>query len=126
MAKRQPEPKISSNNPSDISFWAALIKELGIPAFVVLFFVICFIWFATVEQKREFIDKYFLLKDVQNNPFPFTLIIVVLLLIIILQHIFYNKILKIHRDENDKLGIEKSDLQEKLLNKKLNSSKGRT
>jgi hypothetical protein len=49
----------SSTNGTGIKFFAALIKELGIPAFIVLFFTICFIYFADSHQKSEFIDKSF-------------------------------------------------------------------
>jgi hypothetical protein len=124
-----PKAKKSLTNPNNnyginsISFWASLIKELGIPAFGVLFFVICFLWFATEKQKQEFIDKFFLLKDVQNNPFPFSVIVLVLLIVILLQYIYYNKILKLNKEENLRLGEEKTDLQEKLLEKRLHSSK---
>ncbi len=115
---RIPEQGINS-----IGFWAALIKELGIPAFCVLFFVVCFLWFATEKQKQEFIDKFFLLKDVQNNPYPFSIIVLVLLIVILLQYIFYNKIIKFNKEENRRLGEEKTLLQEKLLDKRLHTSK---
>src|SRR5213595_3930557 len=117
------KPKMIANDGGTIKFWASLIKELGIPAFVVLFFVLIFLWFASPSQKGEFIDKFFLLKDIKNNPFPFSLVVLALLLIIILQWIFYNKIIKMHKKENEKLGEEKTNLQERLLNKKLHSRK---
>jgi hypothetical protein len=36
-----------------IGVWASLIRELGIPSFLVLFFVFCFLGFASPAQKSE-------------------------------------------------------------------------
>ncbi|MEO7048981.1 MAG: hypothetical protein ABI091_27000 [Ferruginibacter sp.] len=108
-----------------VKFIASLIKELGIPAFGVLFFTVVFIKVASDEQKKEFVDKFFLFKDVNNNPFPFSFVILALLLIVLLQHIFYNKIIKTQGKEIDRIAKEKSALQSRQTGKNLNSSKGK-
>ena len=108
-------------DPFSIGFWAALIKELGIPAFLILFFIFCFLCFASASQKKEFIDKFYLLKDVDNNPFPFSLTVLALLLIIYLQYVFYRKVLKVYKDEILRIGREKSELQKQLSGKLMNS-----
>lgn len=107
---------------TSLKFWAAAIKELGIPAFLVLFSTVIFLYYSTLGQKREFIDRFFLLKKPSEDPFPFSFVILVALLIIITQHVYYNKIIDSKDQENKRLGKEKSNLQEKLLNRNLNSS----
>lgn len=122
MAKAKKQPANLDGSSPSLGVWAALIKELGIPAFMVLFFVMCFLWFASSEQKSEFIDKFFLFKGVRNNPFPISFVILVLLFIIILQHVYYKKEIQLHKNEVNRLAQEKSLLQEKILGKKMTSS----
>jgi hypothetical protein len=123
MARVPKRPQDLNTGSSSIGVWAALIKELGIPSFLVLFFVMCFLGFASAEQKSEFIDKFFLFKEVSNNPFPFSFVILVLLLIIILQHVYYKKEVQLNKDEVSRLAQEKTQLQEKILGKKMTSSR---
>ncbi len=51
------------------------------------------------------------------------LIVLVLIIIIIVQYTIFNTKLKLYKKENERIRIEKTKLQEKLLNKTLNSSK---
>jgi hypothetical protein len=123
MAKAKRQPEGFESNSTSLGIWAALIKELGIPSFMVLFFVFCFLGFASPAQKSEFIDKYFLLKGINDNPFPFSFILLILLFIIILQYVYYKKELQLHKNEVNRMAQEKSQLQEKILEKKMTSSR---
>jgi predicted membrane protein len=115
-------PQIEVINVSSLKFWVTSIKELGIPSFIVLFFVIIFVTFASKDQKSQFIDEFFLFKDVSKNPFPVAFVVLILIAAIILQYVYYNKIINQKSKENERLGAEKSKLQEVLLNKQLHSS----
>jgi hypothetical protein len=108
-----------------IRFLAALIKELGIPAFVVLFFTVVFIQVATDDQKKEFVDKFFLFEDVNKNPFPFSFVVLALVLVIILQFVFYNKIIANQKEEMKRVADKKSELQSRIAGKNLHSSKNK-
>lgn len=117
--KKKPETDF---NMYSLKFWSAAIKELGIPAFVVLFFTMMFLIFATKTQKEAFIDRFFLFQGVDKNPFPFAFVVLVLLATIILQYIYFRKIIRKQEEENKRLGEEKADLQQRLLNRRLNTS----
>jgi predicted membrane protein len=108
-----------------IGFVASLIKELGIPAFVVLFFTVVFFKVATIDQEKEFVDEFFLFKDVNKNPFPFSFVVVALILIIILLFVFYNKIIENQKQEIKRIAEEKSELQSRMAGKNLHSSKNK-
>jgi hypothetical protein len=114
--------KEQDTNLFSLKFWVAVMKELGILAFIVFFLAMIFLFFASNEQKSAFIDKFFLFQDVNKNPFPFSFVIAGLILVIILQYLYFKRILSIKEDANKRLGEEKSDLQSRLLNKRLNSS----
>lgn len=112
----------SDPNLFSLKFWVSAMKELGIPAFIVFFFTMMFLFFATEAQKQEFVDKFFLFKDVNQNPYPFSFVVAALLFIIIVQYVYFKRIMNIKEGENKRLGEEKSELQKKLLNRRLNSS----
>ena len=101
---------------------AGLLKEVGIPGFVVLSLVLIFIRYATEEQKRQFIDQYFLLKNIGDNPYPFFLLVIILFVVAVGQNIYYRKRLDLAERENERIGKEKSELQTILLDRQLRSS----
>ena len=84
-----------------------------------MFFAAVFLIFATEAQKHFFIDKYILLK----GEVTYCLVVVLfLLVVIILGGSYLLKDLNARKDENNRIGKEKSDLQELLLKKELRSS----
>ena len=111
-------------NKSDgqLKYLAGIMKEVGLVGFIVLVVTFTFLVWGTVEQKREFIDKFILLKNIDENPYPYVIIIIFLLLIIVVGGIYANKLLKARKEENNRIGQEKSRLQEILLKKDLHSS----
>ena len=101
---------------------AGVLKEVGIAGFIVLFSIVIFICYATGEQKRQFIDQYFLLKGIGENPYPFFLLVVILFAVVVVQNVYYRKRLELAERENERIGKEKSELQTLLLDKQLRSS----
>jgi len=99
-----------------------VFKEVGLVGFI---FVVCttifFLW-GTKGQKEEFVDRFILLKNPNDDPFPCIIVVVFLLLILVLITIYNRKMLQLRKDENNRLGEEKSRLQEMLLKRNLNSS----
>lgn len=104
-----------------LSLLTSLFKELGLPGFITVIVTFVFLFWGSAEQKREFIDTFILLKN--QNPFPCVIIIVSLIAVLLISTFFYRKMLKLRKEENNRIGEEKSKLQSELLNKKLRSSK---
>ncbi len=119
--KRKSKEKIPAGGAM-IKYLAGIMKEVGLVGFVVLVIASVFLIWGTAVQKREFIDTYILLKNSNQNQFPCVIIILTLFLLLVIGSIYSNKMLKLRRQENNRIGKEKSDLQEKLLGKSLNSS----
>ena len=119
------KPKSNDNDGLSGFFRLATssVKEIGIPGFLTVFF--CYIFWnnGSDEQKSEFIDTFFLFKNVEDNKFPFGVVIVLLIVIMIFQHYFYTKDIKLVNKELDRVTEEKKYLQEDLNKKRLNSSK---
>jgi hypothetical protein len=101
----------------------AAIKEIGIPGFVVTFLCFVFWQYADIAQKKDFIDIFFLFKNIESNKFPYGLVVVVLIATMIFQHVFYKKDLKLTNKELERVSEEKKQLQEILNKKQLNTSK---
>lgn len=107
---------------SSLKYLASLLKELGLAGFIVLVITFTFLVFATVDQKREFIDRFILLKDFDNNKVPFFVIVIVLLSIVIIQNILFRARIRILNADNTRIGLQKSELERLLTEKQLNSS----
>ena len=101
---------------------SSLMKEVGLPGFIVVMVTFVFLIFGTHNQKIEFIDRFILLKDMGQNPFPYVFIIIIQGIIIISISIYFAKMQKMQNQEISRIAKEKSECQEKYLNKKLNSS----
>jgi p-aminobenzoyl-glutamate transporter AbgT len=101
---------------------SGLFKELGLPGFVVVIVVFIFFVWGTPDQKKEFIDRFVLMKGAETDPFPFCLIVLVLVLLLVIGWVYFKKHIKMYEDEIQRLSKEKSELQEKLIEKRLKSS----
>ncbi len=98
-----------------------VIKTIGILCFIVLCLVLFFVWYSDDAQKKEFIDNWFLLKSERHVYCYFIIIGTVAMFVI--QNFHFRRLLKMRKDENNRIGQEKSDLQQMLLgNTELNSS----
>lgn len=120
-----PKKKKKSNVPQEyglIRFLAALMKEVGLPGFIVVMVFFVFLVWGSADQKSVFIDRFVLLKNLDQNPFPCVIIIITLLLIMLVTSIYWAKMLNLRKEENNRIGQEKSALQEKLLKRELESS----
>lgn len=119
--KKKSKAKIPTGGAM-IKHLAGIMKEVGLIGFIVLVIASVFLIWGTVDQKREFIDTFILLKNSNQNSFPCVIVILTLFLLLVIGSIYSNKMLKLRREENNRIGKEKSDLQENLLDKNLNSS----
>lgn len=113
----------SQGNAGTLGALATIFKELGLPSFLIVIVVGIFFLFGSPEQKSEFIDRFILLKNVQEDPFPFAIVVASLLLIIIIGGYYQQKEIKKLKSENRRIGDEKTELQTKLIEKDLRSSR---
>lgn len=104
-----------------LKYLSGIIKEIGIPGFAVVFMAFALIFWATSKQKEEFIDTFILFKN--DNPYPCVIVVSFMGILMILGTIYYQKMLNLRKQENNRIGLEKSKWQEMALNRKLNSSK---
>lgn len=102
---------------------ATIFKAVGMHGFFVVVFTTFIFAFASLEQKRAIIDTYILFKPGEYNYYPVIFVTILLILMFIVIIIYQSQMLKMRKRENNRIGEEKSKLQEKELNKKLKSSK---
>ena len=124
MAKNNKKSQKGDNilDQAYIKFLAGLFKELGLAGFLVVFLSAFFLIFSNRNQKLRFIDTFILLDDAEQNKYPCVIIILTLIVLVLIGSYFYRKEIKLMRRENNRIGEEKSKLQEKLLEKSLESS----
>ncbi len=123
MGKKKGKGKSTGTNEfSLIKFFSGIIKEIGIPGFLVTIVVFIFLTYSSADQKREFIDRFILLKSNGEEFKPCIIIVVILLLIIVTGSIYFRKTIQLMKKENNRIGKEKSELQSALINKNLHSS----
>ena len=101
---------------------AGILKELGLPSFVFFISFLTFLYYGTNEQKQEFIDRFVLFKGANEDLFPFCIVLAVVLILFAGTTYYQRMRIKILKEENERIGKEKSKLQEAILEKGLNSS----
>ena len=116
-------PEEKSKVPVSFKAFTAIVKEVGVPGFLAIVFAFLLIVCSTTEQKREFIDIFFLLKNKTSAPYCFTIITIFLVTLIILEGIYFSKMQKLKDNEIHRLSEIRNKLEEELLNRKLRSSK---
>ena len=121
MAKTDPDSDLDGFQKL-VKFLAGIMKEVGLPGFIILVLTSCLILWSTPDQQEEFVDSWILLKSTQENPRPCVIWCVGLVAIIVIGKIYYSKMVKIQKEENNRIGREKSELHEKMLGMKLESS----
>jgi heme/copper-type cytochrome/quinol oxidase subunit 3 len=118
--------KSKSNEPGNWEWFtkliSTLIKEVGISGTVLTFMMFFMVFVATSAQKTEFIDKWVLLKG--EDHFPCAIVIVSTLALCGITVVYYKRMLDLAKEENKRVGQEKSDLQQgKITKSRLSSSK---
>jgi hypothetical protein len=118
--------KSKSNEPGNWEWFtkliSTLIKEVGISGTVLTFLMFFMVFVAKPEQKTEFIDKWLLLKG--EDHFPCAIVIVSTLALCAITVVYYKRMLDLAKEENKRVGQEKSDLQQgKITKSRLSSSK---
>jgi len=122
MSKKKKSKQPPTQESRSIKYLAGIVKEIGLTGFIVVVIVAIFLIWGTADQKREFIDRFILLKHVNQNPFSCVLVVVGLLFLLLIGSIYSSRMFKLRKEENNRIGKEKSELQELLLKKELNSS----
>lgn len=121
------KPKRASGDDSGFSGYFQVvttsIKEIGVFGFLVAFFCFIFWQYASDKQKSEFIDLFFLFKDIEEHKFPYGLVVGLLITSMIIQHYFSTRERKQIEKELERVSDEKKHLQELLNNKQLKTSK---
>ena len=107
-------------NQPFLKFLTTLFKEVGLLGFVVIFLTFLFLVWGTSEQKRLFIDSYILLRSEEITHC--VVVTLTLLAILVISSIYNYKIGKLRKEENNRIGQEKSALQKALLRDDLNTS----
>ncbi len=105
-----------------IDFFTILIKKVGFSGFIVITFLGIFLFIFSNKQQERFIDTYILFRNTGNNPLYCSLFILFLIVIIVILAVFYNKDMKLKKEENNRIGKEKSELMEICLKQKLSTS----
>lgn len=103
-----------------IKYLASIFKSIGLTGFIVVMLTFIFLVFSTAAQKTAFIDTWILLENVGSNPFPSIMIIVSLCVVLLMTTVYCNKMAKVRKEENNRIGREKSELQELLLSRESN------
>lgn len=104
---------------SAVKLLTTVVKEIGLTGLLVVTVIAIFLFYGTEKQKQLFIDKFILLKgDVSYC----VVVILFLMATIVLGGTYQFKSLKAREAENNRIGREKSKLQEQFLDKELRSS----
>lgn len=122
MAKKGKKKPENVHGISYIRNLAIIIKEVGFPGFLAATLVFIFLAWGTDEQKREFIDLYILQKHMHQNLSVCVITISSLVLLIIMGGVYFGRLTRLRKEENNRIGKEKSELQQLLTKKALESS----
>lgn len=97
------------------------MTRVGMMGFIVISIVSYIFWFVPQEQKNEITNTWILFKC-KECQYPYIGFCGLLSIVLIGNFIFTQKALKLKDERIKEITKEKSELQSKLLNKKLNSS----
>lgn len=113
------KPTSNTSKNKSLPAWAFFISELvskfGVSGTVVIIILYVFVHEGTVEQHREFIDKFILLKFGQGQTFYLMFILLIVIILFISTRINYRRKIKLLEEQNSVLQKEKNTLQVKLL-----------
>lgn len=103
---------------------SGFFKRWGAFKLILVFFIILILFFGTDEQKQAIIDRYVLFQDwgTFGGATSYTYVIILLTVSNIATIIYFRITSKMRIEENNRLGKEKSFLQELLTNQSLHSS----
>jgi hypothetical protein len=130
MATRPVQPTSPSQKDLEKAIaWAnlftALVDRIGWPGLLVVFFgAIMFFW-ASADQKRQFIDLYILGKGI-GQIWPLVVLSVIFAATVLAQLRVYGKKIALLKRELERVGDEKSLLQQELTATKLRRGKPKT
>lgn len=119
--EKEPGKQLGDSISQVIVSLITLVKDIGLPGFLVSSFVLLIIGWGSTEQKREIIDRYVLFKSGSGHMFC-AAIIVSLLVTMTIGVYFFKKILTLERKEIKRLSDWKTEHQN-VFEQHLNSSK---
>lgn len=95
------------------------VRKFGWPSVVIVFGGWFLVQYASLEQKRELIDRYILGKGIEA-VYPIVILAGLFGVVVYGQYRFYKADVSALREELGRVGKEKSDLQELLAGRSLN------
>lgn len=98
-----------------------VMSKVGIIGFIVISIVTYIFFFVPQTLKNEITNTWLLFKCSECNNI-YIILLVILGILVVIQNYFYRTAIKIKDGRISEITREKSALQEKLLNKKLNST----
>ncbi len=122
MASIKPKPKDKNRIAEFYKLSSMVMSKVGISGFICISIVAFIFFFVPANLKDEITNTWLLFKN-KDAIQIYRLILVSLLVLILIQNYFYRKAIKMKDDRIKEISLEKSSLQEKFLNKKLNSTK---
>lgn len=119
MAKRKRSSKTAVNSSSPRRSWDEILIDMasrfGLSGVIILCLLYCFMAWGTLEQHREFIDRFILLKfPNKNSIFPYY-IIILLVIIIAGVVVYFKKRLAITEERIAYLEKDNEFLHSKLM-----------
>jgi hypothetical protein len=118
--RTSPKKNTSSVDGGLIRFLSEVMNRVGVVGFVVLVLTYFVFKVASPTQQQELVDKWLLLKD-QEGPYA-AIIVGVLILLLLVQQWDRIRVVRRMQAELDRIGDEKSRLQETLLERRLGTS----
>jgi hypothetical protein len=113
---------MSKSKNSSLKKYAAVVKELGWQATLISIIALMFHFYSTPEQKQLLIDNYFLFRNFGSTSTPVYMTVSFLTIMLMTSVISCYVHRQRSKAENNRIGKEKSHLQEELLKKKLKTS----
>lgn len=99
----------------------SVMNQVGTLGFIVIAIVVFIFFQSTPDLNKEIIRAWILFEGEDNKQC--IIVILSLFILLIIQQYHYVKIINMKNERIDEISAEKNSLQEKLINKKLSSSK---
>jgi hypothetical protein len=124
-SKEPRAPKELERTTAWINLFASVVDRVGWPGLLVLTFCGLLFGWASADQKRQFIDLYFLGKGI-GNVWPIVVLSIIFCATVVAQVRVYGKKIALIEKELERVGNEKSQLQQELTTAKLKRGKSKS
>jgi len=116
MATKKPEPPSPEElrkTTAWVTLFMTIVDRVGWPGLLVIGFFAVLFGYGSIEQKREFIDIYILGKGIQG-VWPIVLLSAIFAATVVAQLRVYGRKIALLEKELERVGNEKSELQQEL------------